>query len=97
MRILSDKIYVEVEKELEVKKTKSGIILPDDENKRPKSLTGTIRLIGQGKWENGYRIPLDVNIGDKVVFKTPWAEEYNFEEDGKKFCLITQEDIFYIL
>lgn len=57
-------------------KSASGIIIPDTVSKE-KPEQGIVTAVGEGKWdEDGEkRIPMDVKIGDRVVFS-----KYGFDE-----------------
>ena len=65
VRPLQDRILV---KRVEEKETvKGGIIIPDTAKEKPQE--GTVIAIGSGKLDdNGKRIPLEVKVGDKVLF-----------------------------
>ena len=45
-------------------KTKGGIIIPDTAKEKPQE--GEVLAVGPGRFEDGQRLPLDVNVGDKV-------------------------------
>jgi chaperonin GroES len=65
LRPLGDRIVVRPGKEEEV--TKGGIVLPDTAKKRPRE--GEVLAVGPGKLlENGERAPLEVSVGDVVVY-----------------------------
>lgn len=77
--------------------TKSGIVLPDTADKK-KQVQGTVVATGPGKLsDKGDRLPLAVKVGDKVLFKEPWSDDHKFEEEGKKFFLVDEDDIFGII
>lgn len=75
--------------------TKSGIVLPETANKeRPER--GEVIAVGPGKTlENGKTNPLNVKIGDKVVFKKYSPDEIKI--DNEKFLLVNESDILAIL
>ena len=65
IRPLQDRIIVKRLEEEE--KTKGGIIIPDTAKEKP--IEGKIIAVGKGKkTEDGKIIPLDVKVGDKVLF-----------------------------
>lgn len=81
----------------DAKATKSGIVLPDSAEKK-KQAKGVVIAIGDGRLnEKGERQPMSVMVGDKVLFKEPWADESKFEEDGKKLFLVEEDDILAII
>src|SRR5437879_13647411 len=61
---LHDRVLV---RRLEEKETaKGGIIIPD--TAKEKHHEGEVIAIGAGKIEKGHRIPLDVKVGDRILF-----------------------------
>ena len=65
IRPLSDRVVVEP-RELETK-TAGGIVIPDTADK-DKPIQGTVIAIGNGKYVDGKMQPLQVKVGDKVLF-----------------------------
>ena len=65
LRPLGDRIVVKPGKEEEV--TRGGIVLPDTAKKKPRE--GEVLAVGPGKvLENGPRAPMEVKVGDVVVY-----------------------------
>ncbi len=61
---LHDRVLV---RRLEEKETaKGGIIIPDTAKEKPHE--GEVIAVGAGKMEKGHRIPLDVKVGDRILF-----------------------------
>lgn len=75
--------------------TASGIIIPETVDKeRPEK--GEVLAIGPGKvQDNGQRTPIDVTVGQKVLFKKYAPDE--FEIDGQKFLVITADDVIAVI
>lgn len=89
---LSDHIFVEPITEEKV--TKSGIYLPDNVEEKP--MMGKVIAIGPGKKnEEGKIIPLEVKIGDKVLFTKYAPTEIKIE--GKEYLVIREDDILAII
>ena len=61
---LGDRLIVEVLEEEET--TVSGIVLPDTAKEKPQR--GKVLAVGPGKYEDGKLVPLDVNVGDEVIY-----------------------------
>ena len=61
---LQDRVIVK-RKDAETK-TSSGIIIPDTAKEQPQE--GVIIAVGEGKKEDGKRMPLDVKKGDNILF-----------------------------
>jgi chaperonin GroES len=77
-------------------KSASGIIIPDTVSKE-KPEQGIVVAVGEGKWdEDGEkRIPMDVNVGDRVVFS-----KYGFDEvkvGGEEFYIVSGSSILAII
>ena len=90
---LSDYILIEPIKEEE--KTKSGILLPDTVDKeRPEQ--GIVIAVGPGKRTSSDKmIPMNVKVGQKVLFTKYSPSEIKVEE--KEYLIAKQEDILAII
>lgn len=87
--------HVFIESEVEEKKTKSGIMLPDTAE-REKPMRGKVVAVGPGKMnEKGVREQMSVKIGDTVLFKKYGPDEV--ELDGKKYLVGDEDDILAII
>lgn len=96
LKPLFDNVLVEILENQE-RVTKSGIVLPDNVEKKEQT-KGTIIALGAGKFSaNGERLPMSVKVGDKVVFSKPWSDDKKMEENGKKFFLVSEDDILGII
>jgi len=86
---LGDRVLIRPLKEDEV--TKSGIVLPDTAEKE-KPEKGEVIAVGEGKLnDEGKRIPLNVQKGDKVIFSKYGPDE--IKVDDEELLIIKQEDI----
>ena len=74
LKPLEDRVVIKAVEEEE--KTASGIVLPDTAKEKP--TMGEVVAVGDGKWdEDGKkRIPVDVKIGDKVIYGKYSGTEY---------------------
>jgi chaperonin GroES len=90
---LSDFILIEPLKEEE--KTKSGIILPQTaEKEQPQQ--GKVIATGPGRQtKSGERIPMEVKVGDIVLFRKYGPDE--IKVDNQEYLIAKQEDILAIL
>ncbi|MFW0776943.1 MAG: co-chaperone GroES [Rickettsiales bacterium] len=85
---LGDRIVVEASEQEE--KTAGGIIIPDNAKEKPKQ--GKVLAVGPGaKDENGKRIPMDVEVGDIVLF-TQWAGS-DIKVDGVEYKVLKESDV----
>lgn len=91
---LNDRIILKPVGEEEMATTASGIIIPDTVSKE-KPEQGTVIAVGEGRWENGKRIPIGLKVGDRVVFS-----RYGYEEvklDGEEFYILKEENILAVI
>lgn len=92
IRPLSDRIVVQA-KELETK-TAGGIFIPDTADK-DKPMQGTVLAIGNGKYIDGSLQPLQVKVGDKILFGKYAGT--NIKLDGTEFLVMREEDVMGVI
>jgi chaperonin GroES len=92
IRPLHDRIIVErLEEET---KTAGGLIIPDTAKEKPQQ--GKIIAVGKGKkTEDGKVLPLDVKVGDKILFGKYAGTEIKIE--GKEFLMMREEDVLGVI
>jgi len=89
---LSDHIFVETFNE--EKTTKGGIFIPASSEEKP--MMGKVVAIGPGKTtDEGKLIPLNVKIGDKVLFTKYTPNEVKVNE--KEYLVIREDDVLAII
>lgn len=93
LKPLGDRVIVEpLEKE---EMTAGGIILPETAKEKPQQ--GTIVAVGPGRRdEEGKRIPMDVKVGDRVLFAKYAGTEVKLEED-EKVLVLKESDILAVV
>jgi chaperonin GroES len=92
IRPLQDRIIVKRIEEEE--KTKGGIIIPDSAKEKPQE--GKVIAVGKGKMtEDGKLIPLDVKVGDRILFGKYSGTEVKIE--GEEHLIMREEDILGII
>ena len=75
-------------------KTKGGIILPDTAKEKP--VLGEVVAAGPGrKGEDGKIIPLEVKVGDKVLYGKYSGTEVTL--DGQEYLIMRESDIFAVV
>lgn len=74
-------------------KTKSGIIMPDTAKEKPQE--GEIVAVGPGKVEKGERIPMEVKVGDRVIYSKYAGTEVKL--DGQEYLILRESDIQAII
>src|ERR1700741_2892423 len=84
---LNDRLLV---RRLEQKETgKGGIIIPDTAKEKPHE--GEVIAVGAGKMEKGHRVPLDVKVGDRILFGKYTGND--IEIDGQEYLILREEEI----
>jgi chaperonin GroES len=85
---LADRVLVKpTEKE---ERTKSGIYLPDTAKEKPQE--GEVLAVGPGKMtDDGKRIPLDIKVGDKVIYAKYGGMEIKVDEED--LIILRESDI----
>jgi len=92
MKPLQDRVIVKRIEEEE--KTKGGIIIPDTAKEKPQE--GKVIAAGKGKVsEEGKVIPLDVKVGDRILFGKYSGTEVKIE--GEELLIMREEDILGII
>ena len=87
LRPLHDRILVERLEESE-QQSSGGIIIPDSAKEKPQQ--GKVVAVGNGKKkDDGTVVPLDVNVGDTILFGKYSGNEVNVEDNE---YLIMRED-----
>lgn len=84
--------FVVVSKDEQVKQTASGLHIVSSNDNR--IISGTILAVGSGKISNGILIPLEVHVGDKVMFSKNLVIE--IKENDKDVFLIKEENLLCI-
>ncbi len=91
-RPLHDRVLVRRIEEEE--KTKGGIIIPDTAKEKPQQ--GEVIAVGPGaRTEDGKLIPMDVKVGDKVLFGKWAGTEVKLE--GEEYLILKESDILGVL
>jgi chaperonin GroES len=88
VRPLHDRILVR--RMAEEEKTSGGIIIPDTAKEKPQR--GEVVATGKGRvTEDGKTLPLEVKIGDKILFSKYSGTELKL--DGSEYLMMREEDI----
>ena len=85
---LEDRILVEP---LEAEQTTaSGLVIPDTAKEKPPE--GTVIAVGPGRIDdNGNRVPLDVNVGDVVIYSKYGGTEVKY--GGDELLILSARDV----
>jgi chaperonin GroES len=89
---LEDRIVV---KPLEAEQTTaSGLVIPDSAKEKPQE--GMVLAVGPGRVDdNGNRIPLDVAVGDKVIYSKYGGTEIKYS--GEELLILSARDILAVV
>lgn len=92
LRPLADRVVVEPSEREE--RTTSGLYIPETAKEKPQQ--GTILAVGAGKKdEEGKRIPMDVEVGQTILFARYAGTEIKL--DDKKILILKESDILAIV
>ena len=89
---LEDRIVVQAN-EVETT-TASGIVIPDTATEKPQE--GTVLSVGPGRIDdNGNRIPLDVKVGDVVLYSKYGGTEVKY--GGEDYLVLSARDVLAVV
>ena len=92
IRPLHDRVIVK--REEEEKKSQGGIIIPDTATEKP--IFSKVVAVGKGKiLENGEIRPLDLKVGDKILFGKYSGTEVKM--DGDELVVMREEDVMAVV
>lgn len=91
---LGDRIVVQPVANTGEKKLASGIIIPETVDKE-KPAQGTVVAVGAGKYEDGKRVPMQVKVGDTVIFSKYGYDEVKVE--GQEYYILSESAILGIV
>ena len=74
--------------------TASGLVIPDTAKEKPQE--GEVVATGPGRIDdNGNRVPLDVNVGDKVIYSKYGGTEVKYA--GEEFLILSARDVLAVV
>ena len=92
LRPLHDRVIVK--RSEEERTSPGGIVIPDTAAEKP--IRGEVLAVGRGKiLENGETRPLDVKVGDKVLFGKYSGTEVKL--DGEDLLVMREEDLMAVI
>jgi chaperonin GroES len=88
---LGDRIVVQP---LEAEQTTaSGLVIPDTAKEKPQE--GEVIAVGPGRFEDGQRLPLDIKVGDKVIYSKYGGTEVKY--GGEEYLGLSARDVLAII
>ena len=92
---LGDRVVVEPLEEDEATFAGGQLVLPDTAKEKPQQ--GKVLAVGAGRLDDeGERIPMEVKVGDKIVYAKYAGTSFK-TEDGKEILFLKESDILAIL
>jgi chaperonin GroES len=88
---LADRIIVKPLEPKEVKK--GGIIIPDTAKEKPQE--GEVVAVGKGRTEEGKLIPMEVKLGDKILYGKYSGTEIKINDE--EYLIMKEEDVLAII
>ncbi len=74
--------------------TASGIVIPDTAKEKPQE--GTVIAVGPGRFDdNGNRVPLDVKVGDTVIYSKYGGTEVKYS--GEEYLVLSARDVLAVI
>jgi len=90
---LGDRVIIREDKDSKEKKTSSGIIIPVTVNEDKGGKRGEIVAVGPGRLEDGKVVPLNVKVGDTVIFQ--WGDKVSV--DGEEYYVVRESEILAVI
>lgn len=91
MKPLSNRIIIE---RMEAQTSKGGILLPESAKERPRQ--GKVIAVGPGKLDEKGRVqPMDVKVGDRVLFSSYAGTEY--KQGDIELLVLSEEDVLAVV
>jgi chaperonin GroES len=73
--------------------TASGIVIPDTAKEKPQE--GEVMAVGPGRFEDGQRVPMDVKVGDKVIYSKYGGTEVKVE--AEEYLILSARDVLAVI
>jgi chaperonin GroES len=73
--------------------TRGGLFIPDTAKEKPQE--GEILAVGPGRFDEGKRVPMEVKVGDKVLFGKYSGTEVMV--DGEALLILRESDVLAVL
>ena len=73
--------------------TKSGIVLPGSAQEKPQQ--GEVIAVGDGIYQNGIKIPMELKVGDRVVYGKFGGIDVKL--NGEEVIIMSEKDVLIVL
>jgi chaperonin GroES len=93
LKPLADRVVIKALEETET--MRGGLYIPDTAKEKPQQ--GEIIAAGPGKFDEkgGQRIPMDVKVGDKVLYAKYSGTEFTL--DGEQLLILRESDVLAVV
>ena len=88
---LADRVVVRSLEETE--QTRGGLFIPDTAKEKPQQ--GEIIAVGPGRFDEGTRVPMDLKVGDKVLYGKYSGTEVTI--DGEQLLILRESDVLAVI
>ena len=88
---LADRVVVRALEEAET--MRGGLYIPDTAKEKPQQ--GEIVAVGPGRYEEGKRVPMDLKVGDKVLYGKYSGTEVTIE--GEQVLILRETDVLAVV
>jgi chaperonin GroES len=88
---LADRVVIKASEETET--MRGGLYIPDTAKEKPQQ--GEVVAVGPGRFEKDKRVPMDVKVGDKVLYGKYSGTEVTI--DGEQLLILRESDVLAIV
>jgi chaperonin GroES len=88
---LADRVVIKPLEEAE--QMRGGLYIPDTAKEKPQQ--GEVVAVGPGRFEKDQRIPMDVKVGDKVLYGKYSGTEVTL--DGNQYLILRESDVLAVI
>src|SRR5918912_3057971 len=88
---LADRVVVKALEETET--MRGGLYIPDTAKEKPQQ--GEVIAVGPGRFEKDKRVPMDVKVGDRVLYGKYSGTEITI--DGEQYLLLRESDVLAVI
>jgi chaperonin GroES len=88
---LADRVVIKPMEETE--QMRGGLYIPDTAKEKPQQ--GEIIAVGPGRFDEGKRVPMEVKVGDKVLYGKYSGTEVTV--DGEQVLILRESDVLAVV
>ena len=88
---LADRVVIKAMEETE--SMRGGLYIPDTAKEKPQQ--GEIVAVGPGRFDEGKRVPMDVKVGDKVLYGKYSGTEVTL--DNEQYLILRESDVLAVI